>query len=548
VDADSTSYLRSGYIDVQPAERYISQTLAGGSVTMYYHYCGQTAAYSGLVPSGITQCGETLTNGSYTNATIAAYLNGKAVESMAIIGAVTTNPYTSSGDYLTIYRIPLGGNLPPSSIQWNGMKDTSNNIVLLYTNGAWVQIGTVTATVNTLHTWNLNDTLRMGLTGYTNLHIAFFSIASGTRAGIYNNGTSPFTQNLTVGLLYQLSQGSASAAITVPANTVKMRVRVSSTSDPVAYTGNVYPGTARYDYSKGETLYSALLMQRDLINLRVAKNDVVNQINISTESILIAGNKVRITGQTTIDNAVIQTAMIANLAVSTAKIADLAVSSAKIADLAVGNAKIANAAVTNAKIGNLAVDTAQIANLAVASGKIADLAVSTAKIANAAITNAKIGNLAVSTAQIADAAITDAKIANLSAAKITTGTLSADRIAAGSITSAKLTVANGFITNAMIADATIQSAKIAAIDAGKITTGTLAAARIGAGSITADKMTTNFLQTLTGSSSIRITGTTISYYSGNDMTAQISSSGFVLNRDGTLIGRIGTNNFSGQPS
>jgi len=259
-------------------------------------------------------------------------------------------------------------------------------------------------------------------------------------------------------------------------------------------------------------------MQKDLINLRVSKNDVVNQINISTEGILIAGNKIRITGQTTIDNAVIQTAMIANLAVTNAKIADLAVSTAKIAD----------ASITNAKIANLAVNTAQIAD--------------------AAITNAKIGNLAVNTAQIADAAITNAKIANLDAAKINTGTLSADRIAAGSITSAKLTVANGFITNAMIADATIQSAKIAAIDAAKITTGTLSADRIGANSITAAKMSTNFLEALTGSASIRITGYNISYYSGSTLESQINSSGFTLNRDGTLIGRIGTNNFSGQPT
>ncbi|MCL1964724.1 MAG: hypothetical protein FWF69_06655 [Firmicutes bacterium] len=548
LDAASTSYLRSGYIDVQPAERYISQTLAGGSVTMYYHYYGQTEAYSGLVPSGITQYSETLTPGDYTSATIAAYLNGKAVESMSITGAVMGNPYTSSGDYLAIYHIPLSGNQPPSAIQWNGMKDTSDNIVLLYTNGAWVQIGTVTAENYTLHTWNLTDAQRMGITGSANLHLAFFSIKNGTWAGIYNQTTTPFAFNLSAGLLYFISQTGTSSAITVPANTVKMRVRVSSTVDPVAYTGNVYPGTTRYDYSNGETLYSALLMQRDLINLRVAKNDVINQINISTEGILIAGNKIRITGTTTIDNAVIQTAMIANLAVSTAKIADLAVSTAKIADLAVSNAKIANAAITNAKIGNLAVETAHIANLAVASGKIADLAVGTAKIADAAITNAKIGSLAVNTAQIADAAITNAKIANLDAAKITTGTLSADRIAAGSITSAKLTIANGYITNAMIADATIQSAKIGAIDAAKITTGTLAATRIGANSITADKVSTNFLQALTGNSSIRITGYDISYYNGSSLTSQINSNGFEFTRDSIKIGRIGTNSFTANSS
>nr|WP_268978370.1 gp58-like family protein [Heyndrickxia ginsengihumi] len=51
----------------------------------------------------------------------------------------------------------------------------------------------------------------------------------------------------------------------------------------------------------------------DDINLRVQKNDVINQINVSTESILIAGNKVHITGQTTIDNAVITSAMIQSI-------------------------------------------------------------------------------------------------------------------------------------------------------------------------------------------------------------------------------------------
>ncbi|MED3650602.1 gp58-like family protein [Heyndrickxia sporothermodurans] len=46
------------------------------------------------------------------------------------------------------------------------------------------------------------------------------------------------------------------------------------------------------------------------INLRVQKGDVINQINISTEGILIDGKKVHITGQTSIDNAVIKDAMI----------------------------------------------------------------------------------------------------------------------------------------------------------------------------------------------------------------------------------------------
>ena len=128
---------------------------------------------------------------------------------------------------------------------------------------------------------------------------------------------------------------------------------------------------------------------------------------------------------------------------------------------------------------------------------------------------------------IANAAITDAKIGSLSASKITTGTLSAGRIAAGSITSDKLTIANSFIKTAMIAEGAITSAKIAALDAGKITTGTLNAARIGAKSITADKLATNAIQVgLAGwTSSIRITPTQISWYSGSSLEGTITSSG-----------------------
>ena len=49
----------------------------------------------------------------------------------------------------------------------------------------------------------------------------------------------------------------------------------------------------------------------DNIALRVSKNDVINQINISKESILIDGKKVHITGDTHFDNNVIVGGMIA---------------------------------------------------------------------------------------------------------------------------------------------------------------------------------------------------------------------------------------------
>ncbi|MGE7637618.1 hypothetical protein [Peribacillus frigoritolerans] len=109
------------------------------------------------------------------------------------------------------------------------------------------------------------------------------------------------------------------------------------------------------------------------INLRVKQNGVVNQINISTEGILIDCKRVHITGQTIIDNSVIRTAhikeaaitsaQIANLAVGTAAIANVSIIRAKLQDAIIGTAQIEDGTITNAKIGNLAVDNAKISGL-----------------------------------------------------------------------------------------------------------------------------------------------------------------------------------------
>lgn len=186
-----------------------------------------------------------------------------------------------------------------------------------------------------------------------------------------------------------------------------------------------------------QNVWGSIAMMSNNINLRVTKGDVINQINISPETILIDGKRVHITGQTTIDNGIIGTAM------------------------------------------------------------------------------------------IADAAITNAKISQLSADKITTGTLAAARIAAGSITSDKLTISNGFIQTVMIRDAAITSAKIAYIDASKISTGYLNADRIQAGSISADKLAANAIQVgLAGwNQNIRISPTQISWYNGSRLEGTISSRG-----------------------
>ncbi|MDU5006302.1 MAG: phage tail spike protein [Actinomyces sp.] len=166
--------------------------------------------------------------------------------------------------------------------------------------------------------------------------------------------------------------------------------------------------------------------------------------------------------------------------------------------------------------------------------------VGAAMIGSKAISQAHIADAAIGTAHIADAAITDAKIGSLSASKITSDYLAAGRIAAGSITSDKLTIANGYITNAMIKDAAVTSAKIAALDAGKITTGTLSAARIGARSISADKLATNAIQVgLAGwNQSIRISPTQIAWYNGSTLEGTISSSGMKFWYGSRYIGEM----------
>lgn len=183
-----------------------------------------------------------------------------------------------------------------------------------------------------------------------------------------------------------------------------------------------------YIYEANTNVTSSQISQlADQINLKVDKNGVIAQINVSSEGVLIDGKYVHITGTTTIDNAVIKTA----------HIADLAVSNAKIANLAVNGAKIADASITTAKIG--------------------DLQVSTAKIANLAVTDAKIGSLSAS--KITTGTLDAGKISviNLSASSITSGTLSGltiqspyDRpITDGSTTWQRgtLTLSNGLYTN-----------------------------------------------------------------------------------------------------
>lgn len=66
-------------------------------------------------------------------------------------------------------------------------------------------------------------------------------------------------------------------------------------------------------YQSDSVNQTQITQLQDAINLRVTKDKIVSQINLSPESILIDGRKTHITGQTTIDAAVIKAANIASI-------------------------------------------------------------------------------------------------------------------------------------------------------------------------------------------------------------------------------------------
>lgn len=116
----------------------------------------------------------------------------------------------------------------------------------------------------------------------------------------------------------------------------------------------------------------------------------------------------------------------------------------------------------------------------------------------------------ITNAKIANAAIDDAKIANLSAAKITSGTIDADRLTSAVINAKVTNIDTAVIQSGFIAAARINSASIANanIGAAQITSGTIDAARINTASIANANITAAQIESGTISSA-RVTSATI---------------------------------------
>ena len=220
--------------------------------------------------------------------------------------------------------------------------------------------------------------------------------------------------------------------------------------------------------------------------------------------------------------------------IPTGKIEDGAVTTPKLADGAVTNAKLGSKAVKQANIDDLAVGTGQIAAKAVTATQIADATITATQIANTTITGAKMangtvtstqlsstsGSEAVATGNIRASAVTDAKIASgitgskvsgalsnatIDASKITSGTLSMDRIGSKAITAAKIAdatitatqIANTTITGAKMANGTVTATQLAsnAVETAKIKDGNVTTAKIADGNVTTGKLASGAVTT-----------------------------------------------------
>ena len=130
---------------------------------------------------------------------------------------------------------------------------------------------------------------------------------NGLTSTVQNNKSATDTQ------ISQIKQNANSLSSTVQTYHTDANNKISGLSSKVSQNADSITSvvTNLSDSEKAKNNYSAIAQMQDDIALRVAKDDVVNQINISKESILIDGKKVHITGDTKFDNNVIVGGMIA---------------------------------------------------------------------------------------------------------------------------------------------------------------------------------------------------------------------------------------------
>lgn len=163
------------------------------------------------------------------------------------------------------------------------------------------------------------------------------------------------------------------------------------------------------------------------------------------------------------------------------------ISAAQIASLA---ASQITGSLTNAQIADLAASklTGQIT-----ATQITDGAISTPKLAAGSVTTAKLVADAITANELAANAVTTAKLAAgaVTTAKLTAGAVTANELAAGSVVAGKIAALS--ITGSEIAAGSVNADRLVAnsITAGQIQAGAISATELAAGAVTATKIAAN---------------------------------------------------------
>lgn len=139
---------------------------------------------------------------------------------------------------------------------------------------------------------------------------------NGLTSTVQSNKSATDTQ------ISQIKQNANSLSSTVQNYHADANNQISGLSSQIKQNANSITSvvTNLSDSTKAKKNYSAIAQLDNDIALRVSKNDVINQINISKESILIDGKKVHITGDTHFDNNVVVRGMIAAGAITADKL------------------------------------------------------------------------------------------------------------------------------------------------------------------------------------------------------------------------------------
>lgn len=189
--------------------------------------------------------------------------------------------------------------------------------------------------------WNLNFYFlaESGASGYANVYLKID----------YNDGTSAYLGNtrLNVGNAWQHYEIPIKKTDLANIKNAYLRFNFESASGGMWYLGQlqINPGLTAKPYTENAenmAVSSQITQLADMINLRVVTGDLINQINLSKEGILIDGAKTHITNETTIDKAVITSAMIRDI---------------KADQITAGTLNAANVSLINVNVSSLVGDT-----------------------------------------------------------------------------------------------------------------------------------------------------------------------------------------------